>query len=517
MNPTRIDDPVTGPATTTDVLRFALRQGPLRRVMHPPIQIDERIATTATVPPATARGARHRSLPAGTTHLLAQHPIARPDEAPGHVLGHLLVRAFGLQRREPSNPANDHRTVASVRSKFPVHVLVLGPDDPPGYLDLYRHAIVDLAAQPADDPAAHPAQLAALRPEPDSSPWSSPPGTPFPTPYGILRCALADLETGINLRALLVAAQLFGVEAVAHTGGPIVAAAADLVAATGPGSSAAPVVVTLRRTGPLPAYATAGTPTCAIAPDLDLLLRRESQHPTLLETGIVNDIRGTIRCPSPGARPRRASRNYRRRTAELGPGAVAALCRPGTRAAHRLLRPPREPWPGLPRRPAPLGEVAGTDGHAACRRRTGAADRGGAAPRRPAHRAVRRGLRRTALRGHRSAAAAQGGAGLRVPADRAQRLRGTPQHCGLGVLGRPPGARRRAGTGRLGLLQVYCGWVAHGLTMAAAGHGLFARPARSFDEHQLAALLALPDNESPVFITVCGQSRYAEPMLDLRV
>ncbi|MCI4061343.1 hypothetical protein MRQ36_01640 [Micromonospora sp. R77] len=67
-----------------------------------------------------------------------------------------------------------------------------------------------------------------------------------------------------------------------------------------------------------------------------------------------------------------------------------------------------------------------------------------------------------------------------------------------------------------GLLQVWCGWVAHGLSMAAAAHGLFARPARSFDEHHLGALLGTPAGQAPVLMTVCGRSAYAEPLLDLR-
>ncbi len=507
MNP--IDDPVTGPATTTDVLRFALRQGPLRRLMHPPIQIDERIATTATVPPVAARGVRHRPLPVGTTQLLAQQPIAAPDG----ILGHLLVAAFGLQRREPSNPANDHRTVASVRSKFPVHVLVIGPDGPPGYLDLYRHAIVDLAAQPS------PAEPDALRPEPDCvTVVLAARHTDFPTPYGILRCALADLETGINLRALLVAAQLFGVAAVAHTGGPVIAAAADLVAATGPGSWAAPVVVTLRRVGPLPAPAAVATPAGAIAPELDLLLRQESRHPTLLETGMVNDARRYDPTPVPGSAP---APGIPRLPTEHWPSWDRVLWQ---RSAGRV----PAPLTGFSARPASRGPDCLDDLLRWARV---------PAPT-PGLRAVAGRVRLT-LAAQRLADLPTGRYavepdGLRCEVTDPQLLRKVEQVFGYPLTERNDCGVRHSvavwvfsvdlralvsdlGPAAWGLLQVYCGWVAHGLTMAAAGHRLFARPARSFDEHQLAALLALPDNESAVLITVCGQSRYAEPMLDLRV
>src|SRR4051812_329374 len=125
-------------ADRIETLRFALRQGPLRGILHDPIAVDERVPTTALLPPLAARGGTGRALPLGTAAELSRldypagrHPVDRP---PWDRLGAVLLAAFGLQRREPANPANDHRVVASVRSKFPVHVFVVPPRGPAGYL-----------------------------------------------------------------------------------------------------------------------------------------------------------------------------------------------------------------------------------------------------------------------------------------------------------------------------------------------------------------------------------------------
>ncbi|MCI4061344.1 hypothetical protein MRQ36_01645 [Micromonospora sp. R77] len=216
-------------ADATDTLRFALRQGPLRGILHDPIVIDESVPTTALLPPAAARGVRGRPLPPGTTAALAAaaYPAGRLPAGPvsWERLGTVLLAAFGLQRREPSNPANDHRVTASVRSKFPVHVFVVPPAGPAGYLDVYRHALVDVPDVSVPPP---------LRPGPgEVTVVLAARHTDLPAPYGALRCALTDLETGINLRSLLVAAELAGLGAVAATDGPTVTSAADLVGATG--------------------------------------------------------------------------------------------------------------------------------------------------------------------------------------------------------------------------------------------------------------------------------------------
>ncbi|MFG3052551.1 hypothetical protein ACGFZP_16555 [Kitasatospora sp. NPDC048239] len=495
---------------TDDVYRFALRQGPLRGLLHEPIEVDERVATTSGMPPQAARGNLGRPLPTGTADRLAtaRHPAGRIR---GATAGEVLAAAFGLLRREPANPANDHRVTASVRSRFPVHVFAVPPQGPAGYLDPYRHALVDLSA--ADEVSG------PLRPaRGDLTVVLAGRHTDLPTPYGVLRCALADLETGVQLRSLLVAAELRAVAAEVQVTGPEVAHAARLVAAAGPGSWAAPVVVTLRGVGPLPPTAAleeAGGG--ALDAELDALLARESAHPSLAETAAVVAPRLTAAAAPAGRGPG-------------VPDLPAAPDGPDWARVWWQRSAGRVPLPlsGFSARPAVLGEDCLRDLLAWA----GVPAPGG--PLQEAGAGVRTTVVAQRLGGLPTGRYEVADGGLRaVEADpelprRIEQVFGYPlgpaNDCGvrhaaaLVVLS----VDLRALTARLGptawgLLQVRCGWVAHGLSLGAAAHGLFARPARSFDEHHLAALLRLPPEESPVLMAVCGRSRYAEPMLDLRL
>ncbi|MFE1322066.1 hypothetical protein [Kitasatospora phosalacinea] len=511
---------MTGPA---DVLRFALRQGPLRGLLHDPIVVDERVATTACLPPRSARADRGRPLPPGVHDLLAAAPypdgrVAAPVSAPLSAALSVLAAAFGPLRREPSNPANDHRVTASVRSKFPVHVFTVPPEGPAGYLDPYRHAVVDLEPGPAGGPAPRPAPG-------DLNVVLAGRHTDLPTPYGVLRCALADLEVGINLRSLLAAAELFGLRASVRLSGPDVAEAARLVAATGPGSWSAPVVVTLHGVGGLP-------PAGPLEPvgggtlddELDALLDAETGHPSLLETAAAlaprltgpagpSDAGRALPEPSlPEPPPPTAgsdsapdwARVWWNRSAGRVPRPLSGFsARPVTRGEECL----RDllAWAAAPA-PAALDEVAARVRITAVPQRlaglpTGRYELvGGALELREADPELPR--RMESLFGYPL-----------TPANDC----GVRHATALWVFS----ADLRSlvedlGPAAWGLLQVWCGWVSHGLTLGAAAHGLFARPARSFDEHRVADLLHLPEAESPVFLTACGATRYAEPMLDLR-
>ncbi|AUG81628.1 hypothetical protein CFP65_7021 [Kitasatospora sp. MMS16-BH015] len=516
------------PATAlppADLLRFALRQGPLRGLLHAPINVDERIATTACLPPPLARGDFGRPLPAGAHELLAATPYpagrVAADRLPGpQRLGAVLAATFGPLRREPSNPANDHRVTASVRSKFPVHVFAVPPTGPAGYLDTYRHALVDLDPAGADPATLRPAEAE------DLVVVLAGRHTDLPTPYGVLRCALADLEVGINLRSLLATAELFDLRTSVRVSGPEVADAARLVAATGPGSWSAPVVVTLHGVGPLPpAVRLEPAGGGALDAELDGLLRVESTHPSLLETAAVTAIR--LAAPTTPAGSGQALPEF------SGPARLPRT--PGGSAAEDWARvwwnrsAGRVPSPlsGFSARPVTLGEDCLRDllGWAA-----------GPAPT-AALREVGARVRLTAvtqrLAGLPTGRYAVEDGALRLAEEdpelprRFEEIFGYPlsptNDCGvrhasaLWVFSVDlPALVAELGPAAWGLLQVWCGWVSHGLTLGAAAHGLFARPARSFDEHQLADLLALPEEESPVFLTVCGRTRYAEPMLDLR-
>ncbi|MEV7119765.1 hypothetical protein [Kitasatospora griseola] len=512
--------------TTTDVRLFAHRQGALRVVLAEPIQGDRNAPTTATLTPTAARGAKGRPLPAGTHRLLADapypqplRPAARSAVPPGDLLGHLLVAAVGLQRREPSNRFNDHRSVASVRSKFPVHVFVLAPDGSFAYLDLYRHALVDLP-----DTVAADGELAGLLPaQGDVTVLLAARFTDLPALYDRLRCPLGLLELGINLRALHLAADLLGARARLRLDGAVTAAGARLLAGTGPGAWSLPLVVTLEGVGPLPSSRLLPGAAGSGLPQDDTeraLLRQGADDDLLLEAAEVTAPLAGLSCaevdPTCGVPELPAA----------GPGTV----RPSwaetlwNRTAGRV----PAAVTGFSARPTVLGEDCLADMLAWL---------GGPAPG-PLLAEVGRRVRTTV--------ALQRLAGL--PTGRytvvAGRLESEQTDPGMlrtlqGAFGYPLGPTTDSGLrhanavwvfsadldrildefGPAGwsLLQLWCGWASHGLATAAAAHGLFARPVRSFEEFRLQHTMDLPREMLPLFSVICGRSRFAEPMLDLRV
>jgi hypothetical protein len=496
-----------------EALGFVLRQGPLRGLLRDPLAVDEHASTTATLPPRAARGPLGRPLPTGTWDLLAasRYPNGRAVQPQNRraLPGHVLTLAFGLQRREPSNPANDHRAVASVRSKFPVHVLVIGPDGAAGYLDVYRSALVDLDVDPAAVEPLRPASgglrivLAARH-------------TDFPSFYGILRCALADLEVGINVRSLSVAAQLFGVPAEVEAGGPLPGAARDLLAACGPGSWSAPVLVTLRDLEPMPwSELLHGFIADRYDAELDALLEVESAHESLRESALVIAPRYTeqaspqtpaesIPALPPGVRTDWSRIVWNRSAGRVPRPLTGFSARPATTdrsSVEELLAWVRTPVPeGLLRE---VGAVVTV--HAVVQNTTGLES------------------------GHYLAA----GGSLRLVAADPTLPAKLEAAFGYPLTPANDCAVRHAlslwyftvdierliaerGAAAWGLLNVWCGWAVHGLGVAAAAQGLFARPARSFDEHYVTALLGVPRQQCPVFMVVVGRARYTEPALDLR-
>ncbi|MFC1414769.1 hypothetical protein ACEZCY_37315 [Streptacidiphilus sp. N1-12] len=510
--------------TITDVRLFAYRQGPWRGRLNEQPHVDDSVATSATLPPAAARGTGGRLLPTGTTGLLSgarypQTPVLPATAAlpPGDRLGHLLLTAFGLQRREPSNRFNDHRTIASVRSKFPVHAFVLAPDGSSAYLDLYRHALVDLPGTVAPG-----GELGVLLPDAgEVTVILAARYTDLPTPYGRLRCALGLLELGINLRGLHIAADLLDVRVQQRWGGAEVTAAGRLVAGSGPGAWSPPLVVTLQGLGPLPAgqplphAVESGSPHY---PEEDARLRLESGHSSLLESagvtepltglppGSTEPVRGVPDLPhhdTGTARPDWAEVLWNRTAGRTPEGITGFSARPavfGEDCLADLLAWSSRPAPG------PLAEIA---------------------------------------RGVRTTVALQRMAGL--PTGRYTVVQGRiePDGTDPGLMqalqdgfsypltpGMDCGLRHANAMwvfsadldaildefGPVGwsLLQLWCGWVTHGITTAAAAHGLFARPARSFEEFWMQHLMGLPRELVPVFSVTCGRSRFIEPMLDLR-
>ena len=503
-------------STDTGVRRFAYRQGPGKGLFGGAIEIDDSVPTTAVLPPTAARGSTGHPLPHGTTDRLRAAPYphgragaATPGAAAGDDAGHVLLTAFGLQRREPSNRFNDHRVVASVRSKFPVHVFTVSGSGA-GYLDLHRHALVDLDVPAADVPA----------PLGDLDVVLAARYTDLPTPYGQLRCALGDLETGINIRSLLVAAELSGVRAQVSLDGADAAACARMIRATGPGRWSAPVRVALSglaapaggRTLP------GGGPAAAAFEAPDTLLAASSGHPSLDEAERINTHRFAARSPlappAPGIPPTTAGAASAatrwdgvlwNRTAGRVPGRLSGFSgRPvqlPEAAVDEFLA-----WAAVPAPSPELAEIGRRVRLLVALQNVGD---------RPAgyYEAAPDGLRPVQENpGVMTALQAAFGYPISPGTDCGLRhaamvwTYAVDVHALLADLG--PHA--------WSLLQLWCGWTAHGLEMAAAALGLYARPARSYDEFRIQRLAGLPRRTVPVFMTVCGRSRFAEPMLDLR-
>ena len=517
--------------TTSDVRLFAYRQGPLRTGLAELTLGSDTEPTTSTLPPARARGTRGRPLPADALAALG----------PGDLAGHLLVCALGLQRREPSHHFNDHRAIASVRSKFPVHAFVLAPDGSRAYLDVYRHALVDLVDDADDaDSGGTEGDLAELLPAPgDLTVVLAARFTDLPVTYGRLRCTLSLLELGINLRALHTAADLLGVPVRLHSDAALTRAAARLLESGGPGAWSPPLVVTLEGAGPLPSSRQLpGTDRSGDAEQHARecgLLREQSGQESVREADAVTAPLGALSCGT-GEPVRSVPDLAEREPAEHRPAGRdsadpdAGPARPDwaqtlwNRSAGRT----RAGLPGFSARPAVLGAaflrdtLAWLDGPAP----------GPLLPevgRRVRTRVV---LQRTArlptgryavTRGHVDCEQ-QDPDLMRRFADAFGYPLTPAIDCGLrhanavwvfaadldGILG-------EFGPAGWSLLQLWCGWATHGLTSAAAAHGLFARPARSFGEFWLQRTLELPRSTFPVFTLICGRSRFSEPVLDLRV
>ncbi|QMU78092.1 hypothetical protein GXW83_22730 [Streptacidiphilus sp. PB12-B1b] len=510
--------------TITDVRLFAYRQGQWRGRLNEQPHVDDSVPTTATLPPAAARGVDGRPLPLGTAALLSaarypQTPACPAAEQlpPGDRLGHLLVAALGLQRREPSNRFNDHRSIASVRSKFPVHAFVVAPDGSTAYLDLYRHALVGLPLT-----VAAGGELAALLPAPgDATVLLAARYTDLPTPYGRLRCALGLLELGVNLRSLHVAADLLDVTVRQRWHGDDVAAAGLLVAGSGPGAWTPPLVLTLEGVGPLPEARPlphSAEPGPSAYAEEDARLRQESENVSILDsaeaTGPLTELTLAAAEPARGVPglPVRDTGTARlpwaqalwNRTAGRTPVGVSGFStRPvtlGDDALADLLA-----WSSLPA-PEPLAAVGRAVRTTVALQRIAGLPTG----------------RYDVVDGRLEAEQADPGL-MQALEDSFSYPLSPVVDCGLRhatamwVFSADLDAILDAfGPAGWSLLQLWCGWATHGVATAAAAHGLFARPARSFEEYRMQYLMGLPKEVVPVFSVTCGRSRFAEPMLDLR-
>ncbi|MFB9593533.1 hypothetical protein [Streptomyces racemochromogenes] len=501
-----------------DVLRFAFAQGAGNALVTAPIRVTENpVSTAGDLPPGTLPD-RRTPLPTGTHEHLADLPyprrrvtaqaLDRPDAAQRR-LGHALVAAFGIQRREPSNPYNDHRGYASVRSKFPVHAFVTGGGRR-RLVDPGRHALLDMAGGgAAGEPAA--VVLAGRF-------------THLPDYYRPLRGPLTELELGINLRALAVAMELFGVAGRLRLPG-----ADDAGLPAGLGLAPAwqwtlPLVVETPATDPAPTPPTGPTPPTAPAVPAPAGSRAPAGNagegaacpdPALAEVVAVNrtqrgagpavPLAGAIpelpgeRGPSwaevlfertAGRMPRRLSgMNGRRRRVPS-----TAL----TDAAAWLSVPP----PGLLRAVADAIRVTAVvqdvDGFAAGRYE---------------------------VRGSRVEARDTSGTGLHARLEGAYGYPLTPGNgCDVRhattlwfLTARPARLVEEFGPAGWTLAQYAAGWMTQGLSLSAAAHGLYARPARAFDEIPAQRLLGLEPDETVLLSVISGTGRFTEQVWDLRL
>ena len=81
---------------------------------------------------------------------------------------------------------------------------------------------------------------------------------------------------------------------------------------------------------------------------------------------------------------------------------------------------------------------------------------------------------------------------------------------------RPRDVVAEHGPGAWTAAQHACGWISHGLGLAASAHGLYARPVRAFQEVPVQRLTGLQPDEMVLLAVICGFPRHEAPVLDLR-
>jgi hypothetical protein len=488
--------------TAEQLLRFAFTQSSNETIVTEPAfpGDPELLATTAGERPGRADPERAARLPFGTVDLLEATPFpVHPAGCAGAVhdrLGHALVAAFGPQRREPANLYNDHRGFPSIRSKFPVHVFVTR-DGRHHWLDVYRHALLDMGV-PARSADAGRILLTAR--------YSS-----LPALYGNVRGPLTELELGINLRALCVALDLFGVPFRVDLPD---AAAESSLRELGPGPVSGwtlPLAVWSwpeRRSASVRAL----TPGSSSGPD------RLPRDPQLREAVAIN--RMTMLRPTDAPSSARAIPAAGARTPAPGSWAEVLFARTsGTMprglkglAGRRLPRPFSDvedamDWLAVPPPSALLRRVMRVltvtvclqdiEGHANGVYRFS----GGRLSQVAQDDRIGVGLEEGY--GHRQAITV--GCGVRTAntiwfvSVRVRRL--------LSEIG--PWAWP--------LLLLTSGWITQGLCLAAAARGLYARPARAFQEIPVQRLLSLAPDEVILISVTCGTPRFSESTLDLRL
>lgn len=455
-------------------------------------------STSPALPPTGAHGV---ALPHGTVELLERAPFphgraAAPHEE-GEALGHALTAVFGLQRTEPDNPFNDHRAYPSVRAKFPVHVFT-GDGTGVRVLDVYRRALAEL---PHARGGAAPFVALAGR------------YTRLPPVYRWFRGTLVHLELGINLRMLATGLELFGLDGRLRLPD---AAAEDRIADLGVGPAgewSLPLVVDLdtavQTTTRLPQTAPA-VPNAAAGP-------AGAPDPVLDQIRTVNRAQSFDGTPVPlgGAMPAPA-------TAGDGPElswAEALWQRSSGRMPRGLYgmngRRRRLPAPVLERAvrwcrvPPPAGVLREVWDHV--RTTVVVQDVDGTTD--GVHRVSGDGVRLHRADGTAALRLEQGYGYPLAPGNGCD-VRHSPMLWFFSV--KPRELVERFGPGGWTAAQYVCGWAAQGISLAAAGDGLYARPVRAFREAPAVRVLELDPDEMITFSVITGTPRTTGLYFDLR-
>lgn len=452
----------------------------------------------APLAPQRAHASRGISLPFGTRRLLGETawPLRRAEPPPHDALAHLLLAAFGVLRREPANAFNDHRAVASSRSRFPVHAFVT--DGARGWwLDPARMALVEMDA--AGSPRAGVRVLLSGR-------W-----TDVPEFYGRLRGGLCAVESGIALRSLAIACEALDVSASALLAEADEEGDAERLGLTGAHGWSCPWVVEVDLHAPADESTSITSPARPAPPPAwdDALVDVRRADAALRATPREAPARlcGVPEPRVPAAGGATWGEVLWRRTAGRMPlklTGYAARREPVPEVTLRDLcawarTPPPEP---LTRAAAGCCAITvvvqDIDGVAA-----GAYDVGPAGDL-EAIRLPGPGLLAQAEQCYGYPLAPANGCALRLASSLWL------------VHGSPKDVLRELGPGGWQAAQVWAGWVVHGICLAAAAHELFARPALSFDEVPLEALLGLDVDTTLLMSVTCGTGRFTGPMLDLR-
>ncbi|MEV5437769.1 hypothetical protein AB0K80_17400 [Streptomyces sp. NPDC052682] len=443
------------------------------------------------VPPPPPRPAGPATLlPLGTTGRLSALPYPRvpaPAPAAPDAVLHALTAAFAPLRREPENPYNEHRPYASPRCLFPVHAFA-GQGGAWRLLEPTRHALTGPGA-------GAPARIALTGRY-----------TAIPVAYQWFRGSLVAIELGMVLRALSLGLELFGVPAtltLPTTGAPGLLRELGLertwewslpwlvdVGEPRPGAAAAgpepPVpggdpsltdVVRVNRSqlyeasaAPLTTAVPARLPASSLVPDwAELLWRRHSGR-------MPRALHGMDSAPRPAPLPARSL--------------ATALAWLGVPPPHPVLAAAFEAV-------TVTAVVQHIDGYAAGVHRVhdGAAHLVRADATAPAGLEANYGYGLSPVNGCGIAKA--------------------PLTVFFSV--RPRELFARLGPAGWGAAQHACGWAVHGLCLAAAASGLFARPVRAFKEIQTKEVTGLGEDMTIVLSAVVGVPRETGgAVLDLR-